>query len=401
MPPPLADNLVVVLPPASSLRAWAESGLFAREWAMILAIAGRYERIVVVTFNGDDERAAFDGLPEHIRAKHSLVCNSANLPRAAFVDRAGARVRELLPEGQSALVRTKELAGGDAAVAIVEALRAQGRTAGLMARGAFLWTRYIAHAYGPHSRIAADSAEHEKLLCRSADIVAGTSDRMVEDLAWRYGIDPARTVVVPNYVLPVSDDEQVGSKEDGLILCVGRLVARKRIGMLIDAVAQIARHNPAAHLEVVGDGPLRTELESHAEGANANVRFIQSMPYADLRRRMRECCVFAAASELEGQAKTVLDAMASGAPVVVADTPGLGGLVQHGVTGLKVAGATDAFAHVLQELLNDAEWREVLGASAARATLAAHALPVVLNHELAAHERTMQLAAARQARAAA
>ena len=68
----------------------------------------------------------------------------------------------------------------------------------------------------------------------------------------------------------------------------------------------------------------------------------------------------AQASALEGHPKTVIEAMALGAAVVVADAPGLGEVVTHGVTGLRVEAQPGPIADAIGFLL-DEPWREQMG----------------------------------------
>ncbi len=148
-------------------------------------------------------------------------------------------------------------------------------------------------------------------------------------------------------------------------------------------------------LEIIGDGISAPALKAQAEKTGARIIFRERVPHAELLERMRKCTVYVQASELEGHPKTVLEAMACGAPVVVADSPGQGGVVRHGATGLKVPCDPLAFAHVLSQLIPDTDWRDILGGTAATTTQATFGLQVVSELEAAAHTRALLLSRCR------
>ena len=271
-------------------------------------------------------------------------------------------------------------------------------TAALIARGGYLWTRFVAHDEGPHSQAAHDSAARERFLCQAADMVVGTTPDMVEDLSWRYGLDPLHTAVIPNYVLVDEMPRGAAGRTPGLLLYAGQLVARKRVDVLVQALALITPEvREAIRFEIIGDGPERAALERLAASLKVPVVFRSRVPHHDLLARMRECELYIQASELEGHPKTVLEAMASGAAVVVADAPGLGDAVTHGVTGLRVTPDARSFAHAIEELLNDQEWRDMMGSAAAQATRSSLGLDTILPMEVAVHRRALEQARRRAA----
>ena len=86
-----------------------------------------------------------------------------------------------------------------------------------------------------------------------------------------------------------------------------------------------------AHLEIVGDGPRRGEYEALARelGVEERVRFAGLRPKAELAERMRSSDLFVLASRFENNPCVVLEAMASGLPVVATRVGGLRELVDE------------------------------------------------------------------------
>jgi glycosyltransferase involved in cell wall biosynthesis len=413
---PIADCLVLVLPQGATLAAWQRAGTLGREWAMPGALGARYPAMIVASTGDESEQAALDAVTPHDRRARTRVAllSLALLTAAADGNDAAlgpvllGAIRGAIGRGvRTAVVRTHQLIRSEHAGSIARALRGAGLRTAMVARGGHIWSRFVAHEQGPESLQAFEAGRREGLLCADADMVVGSTARMVEDLAWRYQLNPLRTSVAPNCIVmdaPVvgapgadsgagavasGDDEP--QREEGLVLYKGELLRRKRVHVLIEAIALVAKANPAARFEVVGDGPERQGLEELARSLSAPVTFLGVLPHTEVLARMRACQIFASASELEGHPQTILEAMACGAAVLVSETPGLSGAVHHGVTGLKCDGQPESFAHVMQELLQDSDWRSVLGASAARMTRERYDLPVVRDLELDAHRRAMAL----------
>lgn len=126
------------------------------------------------------------------------------------------------------------------------------------------------------------------------------------------------------------------------VLFVGRLVEKKGCEYLIQAMAQVQTVRPDAELVIVGDGPLRSSLETLAAQVLKNYRFEGQQPPEVVRAHMAEAKVLAAPSvttnrgETEGLPIVILEAMAKGLPVVSTYHAGIPEAISHGDTGLLV-----------------------------------------------------------------
>ena len=107
--------------------------------------------------------------------------------------------------------------------------------------------------------------------------------------------------------------------EGALVLFVGRLAAGKGLHGLLKAFRDLRAEKPNALLAVVGDGPLRTELQRLAAtlGVDDATIFAGDRPYAEIPLWMQAADVLALPSESEGFPNVVREALACGRPVVV------------------------------------------------------------------------------------
>jgi phosphatidylinositol alpha 1,6-mannosyltransferase len=118
-----------------------------------------------------------------------------------------------------------------------------------------------------------------------------------------------------------------------LVLSVGRLSHEKRIGVLLDAFARLSRARPEARLVVVGDGPARREFERTAP---AGTLFVGEARGRELAAYYASADLFCFPSTTDTFGQVLLEAGASGLPVVAAAAGGALELVAHGQTGLLV-----------------------------------------------------------------
>lgn len=141
---------------------------------------------------------------------------------------------------------------------------------------------------------------------------------------------------------------------EALIVACGRLTAQKGFSVLLAAMA-VVRATLPARLWIVGEGPERGRLERTAAalGLEPYVRFCgwQRNPF----RYMAAADLFVLSSLWEGFGNVVVEAMASGAPVVSTDCPhGPAEIIEDGVSGLLVPpGDAGALAKAMLRVLGD------------------------------------------------
>jgi len=178
------------------------------------------------------------------------------------------------------------------------------------------------------------------------DRIIAVAEDLRRELIEVYGIDPDRVVAVQNGIDPdrfaVGPDEReaarrrLGVPGDAFVLLfVGRLSRVKGIDVLLDALATIETPaGPAPITLVVGDGPLRAELETRAARGSVEVRFLGWQN--DVQRVLAAADGFVLPSHYEGLPLSVAEAMAAEVPVVATAVCGTPEIVVDGVTGFLV-----------------------------------------------------------------
>lgn len=151
------------------------------------------------------------------------------------------------------------------------------------------------------------------------------------------------------------------------VLFVGRLVQKKGCEDLIRAMARVQVAYPEVQLIIIGDGPLRSHLESIAAQTLDKYRFEGRQPSAVVQAWMAKAQVLAAPSmttaqgETEGLPIAILEAMAVGLPVVSTFHAGIPEAIAHEKTGLLVReGDVEALKHEILKLLQTASLAQQL-----------------------------------------
>ena len=200
---------------------------------------------------------------------------------------------------------------------------------------------------------------------------------------------PARTP--PLIRLPVGfegdDRVRIGS--------VGRIQPIKDHATLLLAIAYVVRRRPdlrsVARLVLVGDGPLREAIS--AQSRTLDIADIVWLPGASnqVPELLQALDVFVLPSLNEGISNTVLEAMASGLPVLASAVGGNVELVDDGVTGrLFRASDSEGLAGLLEHYLDDADLRRRHGAAAREAAERRFSLAAMIDSYAAVYERLCQ-----------
>jgi glycosyltransferase involved in cell wall biosynthesis len=236
----------------------------------------------------------------------------------------------------------------------------------------------VVHLAGPVTieELRARGFERLELWSRGVDTDLFTPDR--RDSAWRTRLG--------------------AGPDDLLVLSVGRLAREKKLDRLAGALCQVS----GVHLAIVGTGPDRERLESVFAGLPVN--FTGVLHGADLAAGYAAGDVFAFPSDTETFGNVVLEAMASGLPVVATTVGGQTDLISHATTGLLAAPEdVDRFAAHITAYRDDALLRSRHGAAGlaiARARTWQHQVELLIQHYLAAMNRVPPVVQSAETRSA-
>jgi glycosyltransferase involved in cell wall biosynthesis len=143
--------------------------------------------------------------------------------------------------------------------------------------------------------------------------------------------------VIPNGVdLEKFKSPSLVSKNPNEVVTVSRLVEKNGIGDLIQALRLVVDKIPGAQLKIIGDGPLRKELEDEVQslGLAGQVNFLGEIENDRLPEYLNKAGVFVRPSLSEGLGVSFLEAMACGVPIIGTPVGGIPDFLTDHETGL-------------------------------------------------------------------
>lgn len=360
-------RLVVFFSRGMSLDGWRRAGILDRELALYRALLPNVEHLAFLTYGGANEVELAAHLPgvEVLPNRWRLSANLYSVLAPILHRRALAR---------ATIFKTNQINGAWCAVIA----RRMFRNKKLVVRCGFLWSDFMARLHPGWRQTAARRLERQAL--RAADVAIVAADADKRTIVERYHLDAGNVHVIPNYVdTTVFRPMPEVSREAGRVTFIGRLDDQKNVTALIDAVADL----PDVALNIIGEGPLRAELQAAASRGRGNVTFLGTLPHAELPALLNRSAAFVLPSHYEGNPKALVEAMACGVPVIGTRVPGIREILAHRETGYLCGTSAGEIGSALQAVLADPALRDQMSAGAVAYAQAKCSLQAVVQRELA------------------
>jgi glycosyltransferase involved in cell wall biosynthesis len=184
----------------------------------------------------------------------------------------------------------------------------------------FSFTAHAADAYSDPSALAIN--------INAARFARAASGHVAEQLRGAAG-EPGKIIELP-IAVDTSTFEQLDNHPVPLqVLAVGRLVEKKGFSDLIKAFTEAASSFPQAQLLIAGDGPLREQLEAEIRNCGARISLLGALTNTRIAELMATSSIFALTpktasnGDRDGRPAVIIEAMASGLPVLATSQPGI------------------------------------------------------------------------------
>ncbi|MHB8156234.1 MAG: glycosyltransferase family 4 protein [Desulfocucumaceae bacterium] len=213
-------------------------------------------------------------------------------------------------------------------------------------------------------------AASERLLAGCTGRIITVSEELRREIIVREKISSEKVVTIYNGLTAdafnVPADREYVERATGIpphkriVATVARLAPQKGVAYFIRAASLLSESNDNTVFLVIGDGPMREELEREAGGLKLSGRVIFAGERKDVSRIMPCLDVFVLASVTEGLPLTVLEAMAAGRPVVATRVGGVPEIIEHGKSGLLVdPGDVAGLASSIKNILDSEKYNEM------------------------------------------
>jgi sugar transferase (PEP-CTERM/EpsH1 system associated) len=214
----------------------------------------------------------------------------------------------------------------------------------------------------------------QRLLARGCDAIVAPSQQMLDDYAGTFGVVQKKSFLIYNGVdeedyrppAPAEDSRaEFGfTKENIVIGCVARLDPVKNLSSLIRSFARVVDAAPQSRLMIVGGGDQFGQLNELVSLLKLQDSVVLTGIREDSANCMRAINIYILPSFYEGFSVTILEAMATGLPVLAGRVGGTPELVQNGVNGYLFEideTQEERMAALMIQLCNDAVLRQEMG----------------------------------------
>lgn len=204
----------------------------------------------------------------------------------------------------------------------------------------------------------------ERIVARFSDTIITLTESLRRDLADKYRVAKKGKITVLPLGLDLTPFRQIPrrsglfrrkyglSASTPLLAIVGRLVPIKNHSLFLKAALLVRKRFPTAMFVIIGDGELRSTLEQQVMGLGLKDAVIFGGWYKELAPVYSDLDVLVMSSLNEGTPVSVIEALASGCPVVSTNVGGTADLLEHGKLGTLVpSGDAQALANAICDVL--------------------------------------------------
>jgi glycosyltransferase involved in cell wall biosynthesis len=361
-------QLILFMTERMSLRKWVDKGMFAREIAIYKHLATSHQ-VTIVSYGTEDESRFLEDCPG-IR----VFTNTSGLAPEKYIDSLTSHIDF---DPLATVVKTNQIKGAHLAVRFA-------RRCGLplIVRGGYLTSAFVREKrrWNPISKWWQQRAIHqyEKEVFSQANLIVVTTELMRTQILDAYPLPPERIRIVPNYVdTDVFRTPASTGRAPRRLIFVGRMEAQKNLFAFITACARV----PNAEVVLIGEGSQRPELEQLAKELSVNATFTGQLPNQELPERIAGASLFVLPSYYEGHPKTLIEAMATGIPVVGTRVEGIRECIQSDVTGLLCNTSPEGISEAINFALDNPDKAQQWGKAGQRFAEETYSLRTILQTE--------------------
>jgi len=251
---------------------------------------------------------------------------------------------------------------------------------------------YIVACRGSDIRISSRKFLHRVFqlpFLRNAKTLVTVSNEIAELLTNKYGICGHRILVIENAYddRVMQEITNIKVKTENLrskrIICVANMRPEKDHMTLLKGFKEVVKSIDDAQLLLVGDGPLRKQLEEFRAKHNLrNVRFLGRVPFNEVLENVAKSDIFILTSIEEAMPNAVIEALALGKPVIATRVGGIPEIVKDGFNGLLIPPKSPKHvARALRTLLTDEKLHSKLSRNATNSMSLCSWSEIILRYE--------------------
>jgi glycosyltransferase involved in cell wall biosynthesis len=350
------------------LNTWAEVGNLDREIAIYKRLAEHLDAVNFVTYGGERDKQYSDRIGK-IRAYPIAWSRSTSIN----ILRLLIRHRKMI--NQNDVLKTNQIQGSEIPIWLKKRFGKK-----LIVRCGYLFSRF---AELSNNRVADSAYAHklERYAFENADLGVVTTELNRRYVTEKYGIEPDKLVVIPNYV-DTDNFRPGGYKKEYDIVFVGRGEKQKNLGSLFEAATVLRRKGHDLRILLIGGCSSDKDLKEMTKRNDMDVTFKENVGNELLPDLLNRAKIFILPSMYEGHPKVLLEAMSCALPCIGTEVEGIKELIDHRETGYLCKTDPRSIADAIDTVLSDEVLRRKMGEKARRHIVENFSLERVLKMEL-------------------
>jgi glycosyltransferase involved in cell wall biosynthesis len=361
-------NLALFFSCGISLKTWHDIGMIDREAAIYNELSKYFKRIYFFTYGADDDLNYKSHLADNI-----TVVPRKWIPKIHFV--SSLVYSFLLPIIHRRILKKVDILKTNQMSAALGAIPAKLiYRKKLVARTGFVWSIFVATEH-PKSLMKLLTRIIERIAYRLADAAITSSVTGFDYIERNY--HPKRHIFITNYVETEVFKPMDIPKKHGSICFVGSLSKQKNTRALLEAFIGLPYQ-----LDIIGSGPLSTQLHEMVKNSRINASFLGNIPNHELPEFLNRHEAFILPSLWEGMPKTLLEAMACGLPVIGTNVTGINEVIEDGGNGILCDTTPESIRQAITHLMEDEELKKRLGENARKTIEQEYSLDRLVEKEL-------------------
>ena len=221
-----------------------------------------------------------------------------------------------------------------------------------------------------------------KISYKLADQIIITSSELKNFIIEKFRIKNKNINIIPNWI---DTDSFYPGENVNKILFVGRLSNNKNPELVIDALK-----NTQMEADIIGDGELKDELIRKIKKTKSKVSILNKVDNKKMPNLYKKYSIYVICSDVEGNPKSLLEAMSCSCAVVGTNVPGIKNIIDHLKTGILVNKDEESLRKALLELSINEKLRVKLGDYARKQIIKNNSLDIILDKEYSIYKKLLK-----------
>jgi len=217
-----------------------------------------------------------------------------------------------------------------------------------------------------------------------ANLIIMSNDYEKNFIIKKFRINSKKIVVIPNYIDTDRFKPIPVEKKEKSILFIGRLNEFKNLDNLIESFKYLDEYC----LDIIGDGELKPVLIKKVKELNlqSKIKFLGTVPNSDLPQIINQYCIFLLPSNMEGNPKTLLEAMSCGVACIGTNIEGINQIITHRKNGYLCNLNSKSIANAIISVYNNKKLMTSIANNARQYIIDYHSIDKILKKELKVYE---------------